>query len=42
MENIKKKLNYENREFDDINIGTHLLIKPKAHKIGKRITGKKN
>ena len=37
MENIKNKLNYENREHDDINISTYFLIKPQVHKIGKRI-----
>lgn len=40
MENIKNKLNYSNREHDDINIGTHLLIKPQVHKIDKRIIAK--
>ena len=41
MENIKNKLNYANREHDDINIGTYLLVKPQVHKIGKRIIVKK-
>ena len=41
MNNIKNKLNYENKDHDDINIGAHLLIKPQVHKIGNRIIGKK-
>ena len=41
MNNIKNKLNYENKVHDDINIGAHLLIKPQVHKIGNRILAKK-
>ena len=41
MNNINNKLNYEKKDYDDINIGAHLLIKPQVHKIGNRIIGKK-
>ena len=41
MNNIAKKLNYDNREHDNIKIGTHLLIKPQVHKVGNKIISKK-